>query len=333
MDSEIEKIEEMRMEKSTHKVEVVPVVLEPHPNADSLSIVKVFGGYTVCVRTDDWQDEHIGAYIPPDSVVDSSRSEFAFLQGHERIKVKRLRGIVSMGLLIPAPEWAKAGDNLAEHFNVTHYEPPLPTSARGDTEAAPQGYRPVYDVDSLRRFTHLFVEGEPVWITEKIHGASARFCFAGGRMYAGSRTTWKKQDENNLWWKCLEQHPEVAQFCAENPQMTVYGEAYGSVQNLKYGVKPGEVRLVVFDILNGSMWLDPEAALEIAPRLPWVPRIATGLSFSVETVLTLAEGPSLVSGASHLREGIVVKPMRERSDPEVGRVCLKVVSNAYLEKA
>lgn len=26
---------------STHKAEVVPVVLEPHPNADTLSVVKV----------------------------------------------------------------------------------------------------------------------------------------------------------------------------------------------------------------------------------------------------------------------------------------------------
>ncbi|MEW6212175.1 MAG: RNA ligase family protein [Acidobacteriota bacterium] len=321
------------MEKSTHKVEVVPVILEPHPNADSLSVVKVFGGYTVCVRTDDWKDIHLGAYIPPDSVVDSSRPEFAFLSGHERIKVKRLRGIVSMGLLIPAPEWAKAGDNLAEHFNVTHYEPPLPTSAGGDTEAAPQGYRPVYDVDSLRRYTHLFVEGEMVWITEKIHGASARFCFAGGRMYAGSRTTWKKQDESNLWWKCIKQHPEVAQFCAEYPTMTVYGEVFGNVQSLKYGAKSGEVKFAVFDILDGSRWLDSEEALEIAPHLPWVPRVAAGIRFDVETVLALAEGPSLVSGADHIREGIVVKPMRERTDPEIGRVCLKVVSNAYLEKA
>ncbi|MGH9759840.1 MAG: hypothetical protein ACREAC_03250 [Blastocatellia bacterium] len=86
------------MEKSTHKVEVVPVVLERHPNADTLSVVKVFGGYTVCVRTVDFKDGDLGAYIPPDSVVDSSRPEFAFLAGHERIKVKRLRGIVSMGL-------------------------------------------------------------------------------------------------------------------------------------------------------------------------------------------------------------------------------------------
>ena len=39
------------MAESTHRVEIVPVNLEPHPNADTLSIVRVFDGYTCVVRT------------------------------------------------------------------------------------------------------------------------------------------------------------------------------------------------------------------------------------------------------------------------------------------
>ena len=35
---------------SIFQVEVVPVILEPHQNADLLSIVKIYG-YTVCVNT------------------------------------------------------------------------------------------------------------------------------------------------------------------------------------------------------------------------------------------------------------------------------------------
>lgn len=321
------------MNKSTHKVEVIEIKLESHPNADALSIVRIFGGYTCCVKTSDWRDGDLAAYIPPDSIVDSTRPEFSFLAGHERIKVKKLRGIVSMGLLMPAPIGAKLGDDVAELLAVTHYEPPLPANGIGDNEPAPEGYHPNYDVDTLRRFTHLFTTGEPVWITEKIDGANCRFCFAGGRMYAGSRTTWKAYDKNNLWWKALEQAPAVRHFCEENSHLTIYGEVYGYVQSLRYGTKPGEIRLVVFDILEGTRWLDAEEALSIAPDLPWVPQVAVGMPFDVEAVLALAEGQSLIEGANHLREGIVVKPLRERADPEIGRVCLKVVSNAYLEKA
>lgn len=321
------------MNKSTHKVEVIAVKLEAHPNADALSVVRVFGGYTCCVKTSDWRDGALAAYIPPDSIVDSGRPEFAFLAGHERIKVKKLRGIISMGLLMPAPDGAKLGDDVAELLGVSHYEPPLPAGAAGDNEPAPEGYRPNYDVDTLRRFTHLFQAGEPLWVTEKVDGANSRFCFADGRMYAGSRTTWKRYDPNNLWWKALEQTPSVRKFCEANPRLTVYGEVYGAVQKLKYGTRPGEIRLAIFDILEGNRWLDAEEALAAAPDLPWVPQVAVHLPFAVEAVLALAEGESLVEGANHLREGIVVKPLRERTDPEIGRVCLKVVSNAYLEKA
>ncbi len=144
----------------THKVEVVRVKLDPHPNADTLSVVQVHN-FTCCVRTADWQDGDLAAYIQPDSIVDTSRPEFTFLEGHERIRVKKLRGIVSMGLLVKAPEGVNVGDDAAEALGVTHYEPPLPLSAGGDVEAPPPGlYAPTYDVESMYRFAHLFVEGK-----------------------------------------------------------------------------------------------------------------------------------------------------------------------------
>ena len=318
--------------KSTHLVEVVPIWLEPHPNADSLSIVRVFDGYTCCVRTVDWEGKSKGAYIPPDSVVDSSRPEFAFLSGHERIKVKKLRGIVSMGLLMPVSDDVELGTDLAEALGVTHYDPPLPASSGGEAAQAPVGYRPNYDVDTLRRYAHVFEAGELIWVTEKIHGASARYCWVGDEMHAGSRTEWKRESKNNLWWQVIERYPELTEFCRANPEITVYGEVYGNVQDLKYGAKAGEVCFSAFDLLRGSEWINPAEARQIGASLPWVPLLSEGVSFDLETILTLAEGESLMTGANHIREGIVVKPVIERTHPEVGRVCLKVVSNAYLER-
>src|SRR3954468_7796695 len=106
------------MSNSTHEVTIVPIILEKHPNADTLSFVNVFGGYTCVVRTQDWQDVKYGAYIPPDSLVDTSRSEFGFLatkaraDGLHRVKAMKLRGIVSFGLMIPAPEGAEPGQDV-----------------------------------------------------------------------------------------------------------------------------------------------------------------------------------------------------------------------------
>lgn len=321
------------MEKSTNKVEVTRIRLENHPNADSLMVARIFDGFTCCVKKGDFIDGQLAAYVPPDSVVDSTRHEFSFLVGHERVKVKKLRGVVSMGLLLYAPEWAKEGDNLAEHFGVTHYEPPLPILMGGEAEKPPEGYIPVFDVDNLRRYAHVFQDGEIVVATEKIDGANARFCYKNNKMHCGSRTQWKREDEKNLWWHALQTTPELEEFCKEHQDIVIYGEIYGQVQDLKYGTRKGEVRIAVFDFLWGNEWVDPLEARSMGKNLPWVPSITNHpFPFHLEEILQLAEGPSLIPGANHIREGIVVRPIKERTDLEIGRVCLKVVSNAYLER-
>jgi RNA ligase (TIGR02306 family) len=320
---------------STHRVEVVPVRLEPHPNADSLSVVRVFDGYTVCIRTADWIGRELGAYIPPDSVVPDTE-QFAFLDGHRRIKVRRLRGIISMGLLIPAPEGSAIGDDVAELLGVTHYDPPLPISTGGEAIKPPPGYRPAFDVESLRRYAGVFIPGETVFVSEKVHGANGRFTYLeDGGFFCGSRTEWKQESADNLWWRALRETQGLRDFLTAYPGVTVYGEVYGQVQDLRYGTKRGEVRFAAFDILSGSEWMAPIAARDLSTPfgLPWVPTISAAIPFELERILELAEGPSLVPGADHVREGCVVKPIHERTDPVVGRVCLKVIGNGYMERA
>ena len=318
------------MEKSTHKVEVVQVKLEKHPNADKLSIVKVFD-YQVCVNTADWQDGQLAAYIPPDSIVDTTRPEFAFLGEHKHIKVKKLRGSVSMGLMIPAPEGSNLGDDVAEALGVTHYEPPITFESDTDCESAPEGYFPKYDIEAMLRYASVFTPGELVWVTEKIHGANSRYCWREGRMWAGSRSQWKAPNDNNQWWAGLKQHPEIVEWCKEHDDCTLYAELYGNVQSLKYGVNG--VKIAVFDILRRTEWVNPEDAMILGPRLPWVPLLSNGMPFDLEALKAMSDGPSTVPGAKNIREGIVVKPKLGRSDPTIGRVILKIVGSSYLEKS
>lgn len=178
---------------STHKVEVVPVRLEKHPNADKLSIVKAFG-YQVCTGTAEWQTRTpdfveadgtpvwLGAYVPPDSLVPTDRVEFAFLKaeakdGYARIKAKRLRQVVSFGLLVPAPAGSREGDDVADILGVKHYEPPLEMekgakhfAMGGETAPGPNIYTVKYDLDAFRRYHHVFQPGELVVVTEKLDG-------------------------------------------------------------------------------------------------------------------------------------------------------------------
>ena len=54
--------------------------------------------------------------------------------------------------------------------------------------------------------------------------------------------------------------------------------------------------------------------------------------FDVDAIRKLADGPSTVSGAKNMREGIVILPLKPRHVHGLGRLQLKIVSNAFLEK-
>lgn len=366
------------MEKSTHRVEIVPVSLNPHPNADLLSVIPVFG-YTYVGRTQDWLGVKRAAYIPPDSLVNVCRPEFAFLaeqakQGVVRIKAKKLRGVVSFGLMVPVPDETPIGEDWAEKLGVEHYEPPL-QDERGSglftgCEAAspPRLFTVKYDVDSFRRYHHLFVTGESVMITEKLDGTNSRFVYFDDKMYAGSRTEWKKEfssydhitvehlvaqgkseeqakqiidrvlskpKRKSLWWEVLEKTPTIEKFCRDNPGHILYGEIFGNVNCIKYGLPEGN-RFAAFDIMRGGRWLNADEARSIGRDLNWVPDLssAKGLPYDFKLICDLAEGNSLVLDAKPgtIREGVVVKPVRERLDPEVGRVCFKCVNPTFLER-
>jgi RNA ligase (TIGR02306 family) len=322
------------MAEMTHKVEICKVSLESHPNADRLDVCRIFG-FTCCVAKGSFVDGQLAAYIQPDSVVDSTRPEFEFLAGHERIKVKKLRGVVSMGLLMPAPEGAQEGDDVADYYGVTHYEPPIPGERCGEVEGGPVGiYAPKYDVESMYRYKSLFTEGELVVATEKIHGANSRFVYAPAedRMYCGSRGEWKAKNEGNLWWRALEAHPWIEEFCRKFPGDILYGEVFGNVQSLKYGAGQNDVFFRAFDVLRGSTWREYNDWTEYISSEKRVP-IVFGGAFNFDMLVKLSDGQSLIPGANHIREGIVVRPIPERTHEHLGRVHLKLVGNSYMENA
>ena len=315
-----------------HTCDVVRVKLMPHPNADTLSLVMV-GDFQCAVRTDDWNNGDLAVYIPPDSVVPQTK-DFEFLGKHRRIKARKLRGEWSVGLLIPAPYDAKVGDDYMEKLGIVHYEPQIRGlfTTGGDNVVPPEGFLPTYDVLNFRKYSGLFEEGEEVIVTEKIHGANARFVCVNDVMYCGSRKFWKKEDPDNLWWKALAGQPALEAWLRHRQDLVVYGEVFGQVQDLKYGSTNGRIFFAAFDILSGNNWLNFDEAHEIGYPFPWVPLVYRG-PFDKEKIIELAEGDSSYPGASHYREGVVIKPVHERTDRKIGRVQLKVVGNRYLSKS
>jgi RNA ligase (TIGR02306 family) len=332
------------MTKSTHRVEVFRVEdIEPHPNADRLEIVSVWG-YKCVVLKGQFKNGDLAAYIPPDSVVPET-DQFEFLwkghkgdsEKHRRVRAVRLRGILSPGLIVEAPQRSEEGDDVAESLGVTHWEPQENTG--GEAVAGPPipMTNTAYDLENGYRYHHVIPEGTDVVITEKIHGASSRFVCWDGQLYAGSRNQWKSDHSNAMWWKILNQAPGIQSFCRNYPGFIIYGEAYGMVQSLRYG-HTGEkpFSFAGFDIFSyDKLAFLHHNELQSTLRshgIPTVPILATG-PYSMEFVEKHVSGPSVIAEVDHEREGIVVTPMDEFPwDPEIGRVKLKFVSSEHLSR-
>lgn len=341
---------------STHAVNVVRITkLDKHPNADSLSITEI-NGWSAVVRTADFAIGDLAVYVEPDYCVPVEHPAFAFLSKasrynlvYARLRAVKLRQVVSYGLLVPLkafPELADAqeGDDVMEKLGIIRYVPSMPKRAGLGGDAVAYADLPQtkfvmtnkFDLENLKHHKNVIEPGEMVIVTEKVHGANARYMFDGEKFYAGSRSQWLKDDPEKpcAWWKAFHETPALAELCRQNPNTIIYGEVYGRVQSLRYG-KPDSycfVAFAAFDTTTGD-WHPTHIVLSCADNVgcPRVPVLAT-MPYDFEAIKALAEQPSVLAamnGAEQIAEGVVVSPMTERRHPKIGRVSLKLISDAY----
>ena len=312
---------------SEHDVRVVEIgKVGKHPNADTLSITHV-DGRPVIFRTGEFEPGSKAVYRPVDRIL-PEEEKWAWLKDR-RIRAMRLRGIFSMGLLAPAPEGANVGDDVRAAMGITVYEPGAELSTNTDNERDP-GFMPVYtDIESLRKYRRVFAELDcDVVATEKVHGANARYVYRDGRLWAGSRNNVKAPDRSSIWWRAAED-AKLEEKLRPVEGTVVYGEVYGQVQNLKYGVDG--VRFVAFDAYHPTTgYLDYDQFQRLAwdLQLDAVPVLYAGPFSGLSD--SLADGPTIVGNDAHYREGFVVRPVRELRDDRLGRVIAKLVGEEYL---
>lgn len=323
---------------STHSIRVIRVdSVEDHPNADRLDLVKVWG-YVVAVRKGDFKVGDLAVYIEPDYIVPEGAEWASFLKDR-RIRAKRLRGIWSQGLLIPAMEGMAEGDDVMEQLGIIRYEPTITYNPNTEVETPPPqlAHVPKYDLENWRKYRNIFSEDETVYATEKVHGSSQRVSWVDGRMWVGSRTLWKREDESSPWWQAVYQNPWITEWCEAHPEWVLFGEVFGWVQSLRYGASSGDMFFRAFDIRKPNLsWMDAVefhdvgmSGLTVDQR---VPLVYTG-PHDHQKLVDLSLMDSVVSKTKQIAEGIVIKPERERYDSRAGRVALKLVSDRYLEKS
>jgi RNA ligase (TIGR02306 family) len=298
------------------------------------------------VPRDRYRAGDLVTYVPVDSVLPDALADRLGVTKYlskGRVRCARLRGEPSFGLIIDRenPAWP-LGTDVREHYGIEKFIPPVKLSA-GDSETPHALFVSYTEIENMRNFPAIFQPGEPVIATEKIHGTNARvgLVIENGEPIemAGSKQIRRKRPADlggDLYWfpwtvpGVRELLREVTLGPGGARLAILFGEVFGRVQSLRYGL-PNGIGFRAFDLLIDGKYVDSQAFADLCQRfnIEQVPHVYAG-PFDLEKIRELSDGPSLVAGANNIREGVVVKPAVERIDPKIGRVILKYVGDTYL---
>ena len=337
----------------------------PHPQADRLELAIVHGRPVCVVKGMFSAGDHV-VFVPPETLVPTAvadalgvTSYLSFSSRNEgmgRVRAARLRGVVSHGFLFRDIKVGdvefdasghEVGHSVVELLGFEKYEPPVPDVLDA---VSPHPDFPRYTgIEHYDYYSHLLEDGEDVVITEKIHGTNSRVGwlpkddrFDGGYVCGSHNVQLKAEDRHKYFYPLKSEGvrallDEVSG--GMNP-VALYGEIYGpGIGDFFYGVQNG-VGYRVFDIWvseNGNgRFLDygDLRALCACHGVDMVPLLKVG-ALDREELKTLASGDTTLcenGSPANIREGLVIRPVKDRRDLKEGRVILKFVSEDYLSR-
>jgi RNA ligase (TIGR02306 family) len=311
--------------------EVRPIV-----GADAIECAIVGGGWPVVVKKGEFHAGDLGLYLEIDSWVPYELApflckgkeprEFNGVKG-ERLRTIKLRGQISQGLLLPAPEASADGDDLTGQLGIQKWEKPIPANLAGQIKGNFPSWIRKTDQERVQNLDGAVCWGDEYEITAKLDGSSMTVWFKDGEMGVCSRNIDLKMDqEGNAF---VDAAKRLLGALLPPVNIAIQGELMGpGVQGNREGFS--EHRFFVFDVwdIDEQRYWKPEdvRALCHAQGLSHVPVLVESFTLeglgieSIESALRYAEGGSINHA---VREGVVFK----RVD---GRFSFKAISNVFL---
>ena len=252
------------------------------------------------------------------------------------------------------------GLDVAPLLGIVKYIQPVPVGSlqTGELFVIHQNIVVPYDIEPIQKHMDSLKDGETVEFTEKIHGTQTRFIFAkhvtNENAFGSDKNIYiasKGQGNKGLFFKNNEKAPNIyyvraflennieekvkkSNLYKENDMITLFGETLG-MQDLKYGLKNGAIGYRLFDVYVGNLsngrYLTFEECKAFAEEtgIERVPSLYVG-EYSLEKVNEYTSGKTMLgSDVNQIREGIVIRPLNERVEHNLGRVIVKSVSEDY----
>ena len=342
--------------------------INPIENADAIDVASI-GGWNVVVKKGTHIVNELVVYFEIDSFIPehlapflntgSPAKEFEGVVGY-RLRTKKLRGVVSQGLILPISDCVIAidgiseydlheGDDVTELLNVKKYEKPVNANLTGMARGNFPSFIPKTDqerIQNLKRDLNEWNDGLYQFeVTEKADGSSCTI-YRNDRLIEDdkdaigvcSRNLDLKETEGNTFWQVARNGIiQALERCGMN--LAIQGEVIGpGVQGNQYKLlKPKFLVFDIYDIENCRYYdaFERDAFCQVF-KLEHMPVIHKNLLLAlsnddkpatVEFLLTMADGESKLNASGNSpREGLVFKCLSAPS------ISFKAVSNKWLLK-
>lgn len=333
--------------------------IESIPDADKICVYQV-GGWRVVDRIDSYNVGDLAVYCEIDSWIPTTVAPF--LSGNnypkmyegicgERLRTKKLRGVISQGLLLPIsiiPDTIKSskafwsnpiGFDVSGILGITKYEAPIPAQLAGDVLGMFPSLVPKTDEERIQNLgldLHKWKNNpKNSWeVSVKLDGSSCTmYLDKDGEFHVCSRNLDLKKDVNNTFWKvAIDLNVEAKMRDCQLFGYAIQGELIGNgIQGNPYKITGHDFYVFkIYDVNNGNFLL-PTTRRMITEELglKHVPIMNTEYQLTPETtidqLLKLAEQKSVLNPKAE-EEGFVYK---SNNGPE----SFKTISNKFLLKS
>jgi RNA ligase (TIGR02306 family) len=312
---------------------------------DSIGKYKV-GDLVVFCEIDSFIPNSIAPFL---TASDRFPKEYLGVKG-ECLRTKKLRGVISQGLLLPFstverhPDLQKQdfylncdpvdGCDVSELLGIVKYDPPLPAQLAGQAKGNFPSLVPKTDQERIQN-----IKLEDYWgeyeVTEKLEGSSMT-CYLDqeGNFEVCSRNLSLKEDPNNSFWKAalaygIREKMKEFNLLGYAIQGELVGEGIqGNIYNLK------GVDFYVYDIYDTKKaeYLPSKERITICTMLGLKHVPIVDMNFVIDSTTTkdqllIASEDFSKLNPKQQREGCVYKNINEPNKS------MKTISNRYLLKA
>jgi RNA ligase (TIGR02306 family) len=326
--------------------------ISPIPGADSIELANVLGWHVV-VKKGEFKPGQQVVYAEVDSVL-PERPEYEFLRkccyldknGFRgfRIRTAKLRGQVSQGIafpidILPRGMTVFVGQDVTDCLNIVKYDPPIPATLSGLVKGNFPSFIPKTDETRIQAIPGILDrhKGTECYITEKLDGSSMTAYMYAGQFGICSRNLELKETENNALWQVATRYDLQGAIEDMGENLALQGELIGpGIQGNKYKLKETQFRIFNIYDLEANQYVDYLTAVGMIEGLGYdVPMMVPLIDYltldhSVDQIVELSKGKSQLVDIK--REGIVVRPLHEATDPQLGRLSFKVINPEFLLK-